>query len=210
MSAPSLSAPAAREPIHTRRVTCEGFRRADGLWDIEGHLTDVKSYGFQTDERGHVEPGTPVHEMWMRLTVDDTMTVKAVEAVTRHSPYQACGSITPAFQALVGLRIAPGWTNAVKARLGGPKGCTHLVELLGPMATTAFQTIFPILSREAAERAKAAGKRPRDDGKRPVLLNMCHIFDSNGEVARKTWPGHYTGPTADPENGDAAHEEAAE
>ncbi|WP_372397935.1 DUF2889 domain-containing protein [Azospirillum sp. HJ39] len=209
MSATSLSAPAAREPIHTRRVTCQGFRRADGLWDIEGHLTDVKSYGFHTEERGQLEPGTPIHQMWMRLTVDDQLTVKAVEAVTQHSPYRACGTITPRYQQLVGLRIGPGWTRAVKDRLGGPKGCTHLVELLGPLATTAFQTIYPILAREAAERAKAAGRPAAGDGKRPVLLNMCHIFDSSGDVVRKTWPAHYTGERDALHEG-TAREEAAE
>ncbi|MBK1838987.1 DUF2889 domain-containing protein [Azospirillum sp. YIM B02556] len=206
MSASSLSAPAAREPIHTRRVTCQGFRRADGLWDIEGHLTDVKSYGFHTEERGHMEPGTPIHQMWMRLTVDDTLTVQAVEAVTQHSPYAACGSITPRFQQLVGLRVGPGWTRSVKERLGGAKGCTHLVELLGPLATTAFQTIYPILAREAAKRPGNAGKPADGDGKRPVLLNMCHIFDSNGEQVRRQWPAHYTGDRDD----DTLRDEAAE
>jgi hypothetical protein len=33
-----------RELRHTRRVRYEGYRRADGLWDIEGHLTDIKSH----------------------------------------------------------------------------------------------------------------------------------------------------------------------
>ncbi|MBP2230245.1 hypothetical protein J2847_003548 [Azospirillum agricola] len=192
-----LSAPAAREPIHTRRVTCQGYRRADGLWDIEGHLTDIKSYGFDTEERGRLEPGDPIHQMWMRLTVDDQLTVRAVEAVTDDSPYGACGSITPAFQTLVGLRIGAGWTKAVKTRLGGPKGCTHLVELLGPLATTAFQTVFPILAREAALKAKAEGRDPRDSSDPPVLLNMCHILASDGDVARRNWPRHYTGADRD-------------
>lgn len=189
-----LSAPADREHIHTRQVTCQGFRRADGLWDIEGHLTDVKTYGFHTEERGRLAPGDPIHQMWMRLTVDDKLTVRAIEAVTDDSPYLACGSITPAFQTLVGLRIGPGWTRAIKERLGGPKGCTHLVELLGPLATTAFQTVFPILAREAALKAKAEGRPVQDGKERPVLLNMCHILASDGEVARKHWPEHYTGP----------------
>ncbi len=36
-----LSPPAAsREHIHTRVVECRGYRRDDGLWDIEGHITD--------------------------------------------------------------------------------------------------------------------------------------------------------------------------
>ena len=60
--------------------------------------------------------------------------------------------------------------------------------------------------KTAAERAKASGKPAQDDGKRPVLLNMCHIFDSNGEVVRKHWPAHYTGD----EKEDDVREEAAE
>ena len=191
-----LSEPAAREPIHTREVTCRGFRRADGLWDIEGHLTDVKAYEFTTEQRGRIVPGDPVHGMWIRLTVDDSLTVRAVEAVTEKSPYRTCGAVTPNFQRLVGLRIATGWTRAVKERLGGVQGCTHLVELLGPVATTAFQTIYPLLAREQAEKAG------RDDGgeamlntKRPVLLNTCHMFDSGGELVRRNWPDHYTGGT---------------
>lgn len=190
-----LSPPTApREPIHTRRVTCQGYRRADGLWDIEGHLTDVKSYGFDTEQRGRLEPGDPIHEMWLRLTVDDTLTVRAVEAVTDKSPYHACGGITPRFQELVGLRIAAGWTQAVKQRLGGPRGCTHLVELLGPLATAAFQTAFPLINREREERAKAAaaaGTPLPPTKERPALLNMCHIYASDGDFAQKNWPDHY-------------------
>ncbi|WP_207457077.1 DUF2889 domain-containing protein [Azospirillum sp. SYSU D00513] len=195
-----LSDPVAREPIHTRQVVCRGFRRTDGLWDIEGHLTDVKSYAFSTEQRGHIEPGDPIHGMWIRLTVDDGLTVRAIEAVTEKSPYRACGAVTPNFQRLVGLKIGPGWTRSVKERLGGVQGCTHLVELLGPVATTAFQTVFPILSREM--NGKAEGEAADGPAKRPVLLNTCHMFASDGEVARRRWPEHYTGPDrghADPE-----------
>ncbi|HEY0836600.1 MAG TPA: DUF2889 domain-containing protein [Azospirillum sp.] len=187
-----LSEAAAREHIHTREVVCRGYRRTDGLWDIEGHLTDVKSYAFNTEQRGRLEPGDPVHEMWIRLTVDDRLTVHAIEVVTEKSPYRACGDITPDFQKLVGLNVTKGWTRAVKERLGGVHGCTHLVELLGPVATTAFQTVFPILSREAETRAKAEGKRRTTHG-RPPLLDMCHMFSSDGEHARRHWPDHYTG-----------------
>ena len=38
-----LSAPAARERLHTRQIECHGYRRADGLFDIEGHSTDTKT-----------------------------------------------------------------------------------------------------------------------------------------------------------------------
>ena len=59
-----------REPIHTRAIECRSFRRSDGLWDIEGHLTDVKAYPFSNEFRGEIKPGEPLHDMWIRLTVD--------------------------------------------------------------------------------------------------------------------------------------------
>ena len=33
-----------RELLTRRTVTCEGYSRADGLMDIEGHLVDVRGY----------------------------------------------------------------------------------------------------------------------------------------------------------------------
>ena len=184
-----LSKPAERRHIHTRTVDCAGYRRSDGLWDIEGHLTDVKSYGFANAERGTIEPGDPIHEMWIRVTVDDRLTIVAIEAQTDKSPFGICGAITPAFQQLVGLSMVSGFTRKVKERVGGVHGCTHLAELLGPVATTAFQTVFPILSRERSEKA---GVRRGDT--RPPLLNTCHAFASDGELVRQLWPNHYTGP----------------
>ena len=38
-----LSPPVSRSPVHTRRIECRSYRRDDGLFDIEGHLTDRKS-----------------------------------------------------------------------------------------------------------------------------------------------------------------------
>lgn len=193
----TLSAPVERSYIHTRQVTCHGYRRSDGLWDIEGHLRDVKSYAFPSEHRGAIEPGDPVHEMRLRLTVDNDLIVRGIEAVTEKGPFHGCGEITRNFQRLIGLSITAGWTRAVKERLGGVLGCTHLVELLGPVATTAFQTIYPILSRERMERAKLRGEAPSKQ--RPVLLDNCHIFASDGVFTKKHWPEFYTGadvPTA--------------
>ena len=58
-----------RELRHTRRVRYEGYKRADGLWDIEAHLTDVKSHDNQM-KTGVRRAGQPIHEMWLRLTID--------------------------------------------------------------------------------------------------------------------------------------------
>ena len=59
----------------------------------------------------------------------------------------ACGAILPNFQRIVGQKIGPGWSRRVKALVGGAEGCAHHVEMLGLMATVAFQTMGPLLAR---------------------------------------------------------------
>ena len=76
---PTLSAPAGRELLHNRTVQCHGFRRADGLWDIEGHMTDIKTYDVPNKDRNGIPAGVPIHEMWLRLTLDDRFTTSYVE-----------------------------------------------------------------------------------------------------------------------------------
>jgi len=178
-----LSAPAEREPIHQRRVECRGYRRKDGLWDIEGHMTDLKSYDFDNAERGMVEAGVPVHEMWMRITVDDDLLIHDCEASTEYAPYSICPQAAAPMEKLKGLRIGPGWLREMNKRVGGTLGCTHLRELLGPMATTAFQTIFPIKEKESR---LAPGERPK-------LLGTCHAYAPDSPVVKRLFPEHYRG-----------------
>ena len=99
-----LSDPAPRTAIHVRRVECQGFQREDGLWDIEGFMTDVKTHRHQRRDGGVPrEAGDPIHQMRVRLTIDLDFLIHDCEAVTEASPYAGCGAITPAFKALVGL-----------------------------------------------------------------------------------------------------------
>ena len=182
-----LSASAPRKQLHTRRVECRGYLRDDGLWDIEGHMVDTKTYSFPNRHRGEVAAGEPVHEMWLRLTVDDSMRIHEVEAATDYGPFGLCPAITDNFRRLVGLIIGPGFRRAVRARVGGTQGCTHLVELLDPIATTAFQTMTARRhSRESEARADEASERPR-------FLDTCHALATESPVVKEQWPEFYTG-----------------
>lgn len=186
-----LSAPKPRESRHLRRLDMHGYRRDDGLWDIEGHLTDVKAYEFSSDYRGTVAAGAPLHDMWIRLTVDDALVVHDVEAALDTGPHAICPAIAPKFAVLKGLRIAPGWYMKVKQLLGGANGCTHLVEMLGPMATVAFQTIG--VSKVKQPDGGTYGE-PADPTRKPRRIDSCHALASDGEIVRKRWPAFYTGP----------------
>ena len=110
-----LSEPAAREPLHTRAIEMRGYIRDDGLWDIEGHLTDRKSYGYDGGFRGWVEPETPVHDMWLRLTVDDDLVIRACEAATDHHPRGG----PPRVERLAQLGTVAYQTHVAKRRVKG-------------------------------------------------------------------------------------------
>lgn len=164
LSRTTLSKAAARDLVHTRQIVCRGYRRADGLWDIEGTMEDSKAYSFANHDRGGIAAGEPLHRMHIRLTLDDDLVVQVAEAVTEAAPYSICGDVTSVFAALVGLQIGPGWRRQVLARMQGVRGCTHLTELLlGPMTTTAVQTILPIRRREATA-----------DSARPPVPGTCY------------------------------------
>ena len=198
-----LSPPVGRQHLHTRRVTCQGFFREDGLWDIEGHITDEKTYEHPNEWRGPLPPGEFIHDMSIRLTVDHRFTIVDAEAVTDKSPYQICGNITPDFKKLIGLRIGGGFHRQVRERLGGVHGCTHIVELLHPLATTVFQTRGSNKARGLnAEHRKKIGKPPAPvdpnaPPQKPRVLDTCHAWASDGPVVKRWAPHFYTGPDAE-------------
>jgi hypothetical protein len=206
-----LSPPVGRQHLHTRRVTCQGFFRDDGLWDIEGRITDEKTYEHANEWRGPLKPGDLVHDMSIRLTLDHTFKIVNVEAVTDKSPYPVCGNVAPDFKKLIGLRIGAGFHREVRARLGGVHGCTHIVELLGPVATTAFQTVSSGKAREL-NRAWRERMGHKVDGKarpkgKPYVIDNCYAWASDGPVVKRWAPDYYNGPDAEAVRAAAAGKE---
>ncbi|MFO1352320.1 MAG: DUF2889 domain-containing protein [Gammaproteobacteria bacterium] len=179
-----LPDPTRRKLSHTRQVILRGYERDDGLWDIEGHLVDSKTYAFSNRDRGEVKAGEPVHAMWLRITVDDDLKIHDAVASTDAAPFKVCPLITTRYQRLIGLSIGPGWGLKIKQLFNGVEGCTHLTELLGPLATTAYQTLF-------ARREERARANP--DHGRPQILDTCHALASDGEVVKSLWPQFYSG-----------------
>jgi hypothetical protein len=176
-----LAPPTSRELVHTRQIDCRGYHRDDGLWDIEGSLIDTRTEAMETFGRGVIAPGEHLHEMWLRMTVDADLMVKAVEAKTVQAPYPACPNFPDRFGKLVGQRIEPGWTAKVRLLLGGRWGCTHLVELLGPLATTAVQTVYAWRGETSDHLADSVA--PPSD-----FIDTCHSLAAGSEVVRRLWP----------------------
>lgn len=182
-----LTSPAARQTLHRRVITMDGYQRDDGLFDIEAHLIDTKTYAFSNRDRGTISPGEALHGMWVRMTVGEDMLIRACEAVSDFTPYAICPQAAPNFAALAGVSIGPGFNRAVKERVGGVLGCTHLREVLAQMATVAFQTIGPVKWRRAdAERARAlaAGEAP-PPAKRSLPIGSCLAYAADSPVVKR-------------------------
>jgi len=184
-----LSAPAKRKKLHTRAITFDGYQREDGLWDVEGYLTDVKTYGFDNRFRGRIEPGTPIHEMWVRVTLDDHLVIQDIETKTDNGPFEICPAINADYKKLIGLKVGKGWRRGVLERMGGVKGCTHITEMLFPLATVVIQSVMPMLSR----KYKKENGDQKKSGPSWALLKSCHAYAPDSPVVKEFFPEQYTG-----------------
>ena len=167
-----LNPPAVkRELAHKRQISINGYVRNDGLFDIEAELTDHKTYSFPSDFRGEVTPNLPVHHMIVRVTITQERIITAAEAITVTGPYSVCPKANEVFNQLVGLQIGPGWRRNVQAAIGGRHGCTHITELLGPIATIAYQTLYGHEARERRQNTKFSDTEKQSE--RSQLRNSC-------------------------------------
>ena len=174
-----LSPPAPREEVHNRRISCNGFVREDGRYDIEAEITDNKTYSFPSDFRGDVTPDQFVHHMKVRVTINRSMTVTAAEAITISGPYAVCPTANDVFGDLVGLKIGPGWRRRVTEAIGGRHGCTHITELMGVVGTIACQTRYGEDARRTRAQVGGTGLETaaaRGDRRDSFLANSCVAY----------------------------------
>ncbi|SAK69270.1 hypothetical protein AWB81_02966 [Caballeronia arationis] len=169
-----------RELLHTRRVELRGYKRKDGLYDIEGHLVDTKTY----DRVSHGvtrSAGDPIHEMSLCLTVSTAFLIVGARAESTVVPYAGfCERVAPDYRKLIGMTISAGFMREVRGLFGGANGCSHLTELIGAVATAAFQTM--------SEEINASTDR------QPFQLDGCHALRTEGDAVRLFYPKWYRGP----------------
>lgn len=182
-----LPAPVARKPVHTRTLRFEGFLREDDLWDIDCELCDTKAEPVTLHERGLLPPGEPVHLLRVRLTIDDSFTIRAVQTASTKVPFGECHiAADEPMQKLVGLTMGRGWRKAIDGAIGGVAGCTHLRELVFNAATAAFQMIPHYRSTN--------GYTIKDDlqatapGKPPFYMGQCMTWAFDSPVVQRVAP----------------------
>jgi hypothetical protein len=185
MPLPQRPSSLGRRPVHLRTVWMQGYHRTDGLYEIEGRVSDSKNLDFCPPAGNRlVEAGDFIHDLWIRFAVDTDMVIHEIESVSDATPYPLCSEGGVNLQRLVGSRIAAGWSNEVKRKMGRSSGCTHLMELLIPMGTAAFQTIAEFrLARPP--KLDASGK--------PFKVDSCSAYAADRGVVAKLYPKFYSG-----------------
>jgi hypothetical protein len=195
-----LSPPVPRQLRHQRAIRAVAYEREDGLWDIDACLTDHKPRDVPL--AAGVRPnGLPIHELWLRITIDRRFNVVDAEASSDWVPYVgSCQSINPAYRALIGLNLLQNFRREAGRRLGGTAGCTHLTEMLGVLPTAAVQAfageVWPI-ERGASGVAVGPETGTTTDGNHvvgeqpPFQLGRCHALRFDGEAVKQFYPRWY-------------------
>ncbi|AOJ26966.1 MULTISPECIES: DUF2889 domain-containing protein [Burkholderia] len=172
-----------REEIHHRHIDMRGYRRSDGLFEVTACLADRKTSDF-TPPGGTrtVAALSPIHDLGVTLVFDADMVVRAVSTFIRSHPYAQCPGGGDSLQALVGLSIGAGWNSEVRKRLPSCDTCTHLKELLGPIATTAYQTMVG-MRRSSLDYRDSEGK--------PLKIDSCHAYSASRDLVKRLWPEYH-------------------
>lgn len=189
----------ATVPTHRRVIEVEAFER-DGDFELVAHLRDERPWAQGPATAGAARE--MVHEMELRVTVQrPEMVITSAQATMSTIPHPECADIEDAFEGLVGLNVARGYTRAVQERFGRQNGCAHLEFLARALAPVVIQ-----VSGSAKNRAVARGETDASDAPGPLLgpewlTNTCHVWSEGGvgqqlmELGWRPGPHEYPAPS---------------
>ena len=181
--------PQRRELRHTRKVSIDFYLREDELWDIDAQFVDVKPLDLDAGPV-FIPANQPVHDFWVRLTIDSSANVVDVLVVFDQTPFPGhCENISADYRHLIGLNVLNSFRQNVRDRLGRAAGCTHLNELLELLPFVAVQVL---IFGDKKTREKTGFQK---SGEKPFHLDSCHALRSDGPVVAEFYPQWSTANT---------------
>lgn len=194
----TLPTPAPERQLkHRRQIDVQVFARGSGLWEVDATISDVKTLSLAMAD-GERPAGTPIHDMLLRLVINEQLDILESGSETRWMPYAGqCDDHDDVYGRLVGLNLLQDFRKQMRLRVGGIKGCTHLTELAQILPTAVVQAFAGDV---IDTRGRAAGAA------QPFQIDRCHALRRSGEAVRLHYPRWYQAkpdPAAarsDPEN----------
>jgi DUF2889 family protein len=167
--------------IHGRQVQITTYEYEKDSVVVEGRLTDnryTKTYYFSS---GESRPPGVVHDLVIRMVVrGPELVIDDIDVDMETVPREDCRDVLNTLKRVIGMKIRAGFTEKVKQKLGGAKGCTHLVALLLAMAPAAVQGAWSAVARQPMDPAKYSGAALS------FLENTCWVWRSDGDLMKET------------------------
>ena len=184
------TAATTRQLKHRRSIEVQIYSRGNGLWEVDAHISDVRTRDTRM-ATGMLPAGSPIHDMLLRLVVDEQFNIIEAGAETAAMPYPGeCNAYGDIYSRLVGLNLMRGFRQAVKERLGGIQGCTHITELTQVLPTAVVQAFA---GEVLDTRGDAAGST------QPFQIDRCHALRADGLAVKTYYPRWYRAAPATPQ-----------
>jgi hypothetical protein len=166
------------DSIHTRALGVRAGLRGDGRVEAGGYLIDLRTRGF-LPVGGSMQGMGIIHHMELRWVVDPATGV--VDEIVPGQPTvafeasletegESCRDPIARIAGAAGTALGKGHTSAVRERIGGPLGCSHLVTLSLFMDAA-------LRAGLARDRLRAPGRFERAHGGQ-TLFQRDLVFES--------------------------------
>ncbi|MEO8059344.1 MAG: DUF2889 domain-containing protein [Burkholderiales bacterium] len=171
-----------RELKHRRSIDVQIYARGNGLWEVDAHISDVRTSETHM-VNGLLPAGQPIHDMLLRLVVDEQCNIVEAGAQTMAMPYPGqCDTYGDIYGRLVGLNLMKGFRQAVKERVGGAQACTHITELALVLPTAVVQAF-------AGDVIDTHGAGA--DSTQPFQIDRCHALRADSPTVQTYYPRWY-------------------
>lgn len=172
----SLLKRSSSRKIHTRTIEMSTYETDKGDIIVEGILKDNRLIPYYRPS-GEKRPPHTVHHMVIRMRIGaSSFSIEDIEAEMPEIPQDECPQTSENLLKIKGMKIAPGFTEKVKKRLGGINGCSHLTALVHAMASAAVQGIWVYNSRKPENAGMSL------DMLDEYLINTCWVWRKDGPL----------------------------
>ncbi len=165
-------------PVHERRLEFRSYPLKDDQLIVEGWLRDeLLVPGYHWD--GEPRPIGTIHLLGVRMLVGGwPLRILDAEAEMPEIPHPQCPTTQETVKKIIGLSIVSGYSEEVRARLGGVLGCTHLMHLIVAMGTAALHGYW-------CQKSRSPRPIPRSLDEFPELAavrDSCKLWSEDGPL----------------------------
>jgi len=168
-------------PVHKRQLEFKTFALENDRIIVEGWLKDDR-YVPRYHLDGSVSPPGKVHRICVRLLLGGwPLSILDSEAELSVVPYDECTTIQDTVKEIIGLTITHGYSDKVLERLGGIKGCTHMVHLIVAMGNAALHGYWSHRLRNRRPLPDTPEEIPELD----YVMDSCRMWEKDGALMQK-------------------------